>query len=182
MTTRHRDSDVEVGAGRVGSGSRDSRADGMDVFALRDRVVDEYRDYVESFINILDPGIDAFVRDRLAEGELWPDAVLQLNPAYEQGNTLGELATRGVILPETARFFGERLRLHRHQQEALEIARRGEPYIVTTGTGSGKSLTYLVPIVDQVLRENPERHAVRAIIVYPMNALINSQLDALEQF
>ena len=160
----------------------EARQRAIDVFALRDRVVGEYRDYVESFINISDPSIDAFVRARLAEGELWPDAVLQLNPAYEAGDTLGELAAKGVILTDTARFFGTGLRLHRHQQQALEIARRGEPYIVTTGTGSGKSMTYLVPIVDAVLREHPERHSVRAIIVYPMNALINSQLQALETF
>jgi ATP-dependent helicase YprA (DUF1998 family) len=40
----------------------------------------------------------------------------------------------------------------------------------------------LIPIVDHVLREHPERGQVRAIIVYPMNALINSQLQALERF
>jgi ATP-dependent helicase YprA (DUF1998 family) len=53
---------------------------------------------------------------------------------------------------------------------------------VTTGTGSGKSLTYLVPIYDHILRNHPERHQVRAIIVYPMNALINSQFKALLEF
>lgn len=37
-------------------------------------------------------------------------------------------------------------------------------------------------MVDRVLRREPERHSVRAIVVYPMNALINSQLDALEHF
>lgn len=47
----------------------------FDVFALRDRVVEEYREYFESFVNILDPRIEAFVRAKLAEGELWPDAV-----------------------------------------------------------------------------------------------------------
>ena len=53
---------------------------------------------------------------------------------------------------------------------------------MTTGTGSGKSLTYLVPIFDAIIRNAPERHSVRAILVYPMNALINSQLDALRDF
>src|SRR5271157_954805 len=52
----------------------------------------------------------------------------------------------------------------------------------STGTGSGKSLTYLIPIVDYVLRTNPEKHKVRAILVYPMNALINSQYRALETY
>jgi len=128
----------------------------FDVFALRDMVVGEYRDYVESFITILDERIEAFVRAKLHEGELWPDAVLQLNPAYQEGARLADLANRGVIARETARFFGNLL-LYRHQEEALAIAQRGEPYIVSTGTGSGKSLTYLLPIVDHLFRHQPNR-------------------------
>jgi len=64
----------------------------MDVFKLRDAVVGEYREYVESVVRVLDPRLDDFVRNKLAAGELWPDAVLQLNPAFEPGATLGELA------------------------------------------------------------------------------------------
>jgi len=154
----------------------------FDVFHLRDTVVGEYRDYFESFVHIDDPRIRDYVSRKLSEGEPWPDAVLQLNPAYEAGSTLGELAGRGAIAPETARFFGDHLRLHRHQEEALAAAQRGEPYIVTTGTGSGKSLTYLVPIVDHVVHHDPGRPAIRAVIVYPMNALINSQIEALQRF
>ncbi len=154
----------------------------MDIFALRDRVVGEYRDYLESFINIYDPAIEQFVRQRLEAGDLWPDAVLQLNPAFVDGPTLRELAGAGVIARETARLFGEELRLYQHQAEALEAAQRGEHYVVSTGTGSGKSLTYLIPIVDRVFRDQPGRHSVRAIIVYPMNALVNSQFEALTRF
>jgi ATP-dependent helicase YprA (DUF1998 family) len=154
----------------------------FDVFRLREHVVREYRDYVESFVHVLDPRIDQFVRERLAEGELWPEAVLQLNPAYEPGPTLGELAACGAITANTARFFGPGLQLHRHQAKALAAAGRGDNYIVSTGTGSGKSLTYLVPIFDAVLRGDPARHSVRALVVYPMNALINSQIEALETF
>lgn len=153
----------------------------FDVFALRDGVVGEYRDYFESFVHIDDPRIREFVAERLAAGEPWPDAVLQLNPAYEAGSTLREHALQGTITRETARFFGEDLRLHAHQEEALQSSRTGQPYIVTTGIGSGKSLTYLLPIVDHVLRDHT-KHAVQAIIVYPMNALINSQIEALESF
>lgn len=158
----------------------------MDVFALRDRVVDDYKRYIESFVRIRDKRIDAFVREQFDSGALWPDPILQLNPAYEPGPTLDELAAQVVITAGTARFFrkhdGSALRLYRHQQEAIEISRHREPYVVTTGTGSGKSLTYLVPIYDHILRTNPEKHQVRAIIVYPMNALINSQQTALEDY
>ena len=86
---------------------------------------------------------------------LWPDPILQLNPAYESGPTLDDLAAKGVILPGTAKFFrradGGPIRLYKHQDEAIEIARKNEPYVVTTGTGSGKSLD----LPDPDLRPHP---------------------------
>ncbi len=92
---------------------------------------------------------------------------------------MGKLAARGAIREETATFFGQGLQLYRHQRQALDAARRQENYLVTTGTGSGKSLTYMAPIYDAIMRDNPERGGVRAILIYPMNALINSQLESL---
>lgn len=68
----------------------------MDVFALRDTIVGEYYTYFAYFANILDPKIEAFMRDDLGRGALWPDAVLPLNPACEAGAALGELAERDV--------------------------------------------------------------------------------------
>lgn len=59
----------------------------FDVFDLRDRVVGECRDYFERFVHIDDPRIHDYVRNRPAQGDPWPDAVLQLNPAYEAGGT-----------------------------------------------------------------------------------------------
>jgi hypothetical protein len=154
----------------------------FDVFALRDQVVAEYRDYLKSFIYISDERIKQFVEDELARGRLWPEAVLQLNPAFERGADLKTLAREDAIRPETARFFGENIRLFKHQEEALRIARSRRNFVVSTGTGSGKSLTYLLPIVDDIFRTSPKDSSVRALIVYPMNALINSQLAALEGF
>ena len=154
----------------------------MDVFKLRDDVVNEYRSYVESFIRVHDSRIDAFIAQSLKDGQLWPDAVLQLNPAFEMDKTLSELSKEGIIAKETAQFFGESIRLYKHQRQALDIAVKNEPYVVTTGTGSGKSLTYLVPIYDWITKHNPAAHSVRAVIVYPMNALINSQLNAIQKY
>jgi len=154
----------------------------FDVFALRDQVVSEYQSYVTSFINILDQRVAGFVTGELDQGRLWPEAVLQLNPAFERMSDLKSLVREGVILPESARFFGESLTLYRHQEEALRIARQRQHYIVSTGTGSGKSITYLLPIVDDIFRSKPGEASVRALIVYPMNALINSQLAALKDY
>jgi ATP-dependent helicase YprA (DUF1998 family) len=148
-------------------------------------VVTSYRNYIKSFVRIRDERTADFVDEVFDQGDLWPEGILQLNPAYEPGPTLDELARRGVLLPATAQFFRHSnrrpIRLC-HQREAIEIARRWEPYVVTTGTGPGKSLTYLIPICDHILRRQPERKQVRAIIVYPMTTLINSQYEALRAY
>ena len=154
----------------------------LDVFRLKDSVVSEYRDYLQSFVQVLDPRVDKYVAEMLDQGTLWPDAVLQLNPAFEMDQTLGELAQQGLLTADTARFFGPELRLYRHQREALDLGLQEASYVVTTSTGSGKSLTYLLPVYDAVIRNNPSQHSVRALLIYPMNALINSQLEALERF
>ncbi len=154
----------------------------MDVFGLRNTVVDQYAEYVKSFIRIRDDRIAAYVEERLAAGALWPDALLQLNPAYAPGPTVDDLAAQGVVRPETARLFRRpdhtSFRLYHHQAQALQLAQQGRSYLVTTGTGSGKSLTYLLPIVDALVRQG-RGPGVKALLVYPMNALINSQYDAL---
>jgi ATP-dependent helicase YprA (DUF1998 family) len=56
--------------------------------------------------------------------------------------------------------------------------------VVTTGTGSGKSLSFFVPIIDRILKAkaaDPQKRT-RAIVIYPMNALANSQLEELDKF
>jgi ATP-dependent helicase YprA (DUF1998 family) len=132
----------------------------LDVFELRDKLVGDYRRYTESFSTISDTRIREHVEHELDEGLLWPDPALQLNPAFESGGLIEEIAE---LHPECARIFrtgkepgpsspGSPIRLHRHQADAIAAARSGGNYVLTTGTGSGKSLAYMVPIIDHVLR------------------------------
>jgi hypothetical protein len=157
----------------------------MDVFRLRSQVVADYSAYIDSFLNILDPEIKEFVDKKLAAEVLWPPALVQLSPAYRAADTIDDLVQQGRLHPLAGQIFragGQSLRLHQHQRRAIDVAESGQHYVVTTGTGSGKSLTYLVPIFDHILKNQPEQGRVRAIIVYPMNALINSQEQALDRF
>ena len=162
----------------------------MNVFEFRDRLVADYGAYVTSFISIRDPRIQERVDRDLAEGLLWPEPSIGLNPSFAKGAWIDELVTQGVLHAECGRIFrikrskddaGAGLRLHRHQLDAIHAARAGRNYVLTTGTGSGKSLAYIVPIVDHVLR-GPRRPGIKAIVVYPMNALANSQEQELEKF
>ncbi|RMF69319.1 MAG: DEAD/DEAH box helicase [Calditrichaeota bacterium] len=156
----------------------------MNIFQLRNRVLADYHRYVESFLNIQDERIREFVQQKLEDGHLWPEALVQLNPSYETGRSVSELVAEGVLHPLCEDIFqkdGKSFQLYHHQERALEIAARKQPYVLTTGTGSGKSLTYLIPIFDHILKNDPEPEQVRALIVYPMNALINSQKNTIEE-
>src|ERR1051325_5826607 len=70
--------------------------------------------------------------------------------------------------------------LHRHQNQALQfIVGDGRNVIVATGTGSGKTECFLYPILDGLLKDTSEERkqpGVRALLVYPLNALANDQL------
>ena len=163
----------------------------MDVFDLRKRLVSDYRDYTRSFIRIRDPRIGEFVDDILDAEGFWPEPLLQLNPTFSPGGTIDDLVTKGSLHEECSRIFrigksdadrrGKQLLLHRHQREAILQVAEGRSCVLTTGTGSGKSLAYIVPIVDHVLRSGSGR-GIQAIVVYPMNALANSQDEELGKF
>jgi ATP-dependent helicase YprA (DUF1998 family) len=163
----------------------------MNVFELRKRLIDDYRAYVKSFISIADQRIREHVDRELDENELlWPQARIGLNPAFAEGAWIDDLVADGTLHADCSKIFrlkreqhdlGAPLKLHRHQTEAVKAARSGRNYVLTTGTGSGKSLAYIVPIVDHVLRSD-RRKGIKAIVVYPMNALANSQHQELTKF
>jgi ATP-dependent helicase YprA (DUF1998 family) len=156
----------------------------MSIFDLHASVLQDYQRYVQSFFSISDEAIlECVERKLLEESVLWPDALIQLNPAYQQAETVDQLAASGLLLPATADIFrtgnGYPMRLYQHQRDAIDLAAQKRSYVVTSGTGSGKSLTYFIPIFDSILRGNFEERKVWAIVVYPMNALVNSQRESL---
>jgi hypothetical protein len=158
----------------------------MNIFDLHLAVLTDYRDFVRSFFDIADPRARAFIDHALEEERhLWPDFLLQVSPSYAQAETVDELAHRDTLHDETARIFrnarDEPFQLYRHQADALQRASRRESYVVTSGTGSGKSLTYFLPIIDDLVRNPPAADQVAAFVIYPMNALVNSQLNALTE-
>ncbi|MEU1672743.1 protein kinase [Streptomyces roseifaciens] len=171
----------------------------MDVFGIHADLISEYESFTKSATVIRDARIAGFVEDDLAAKSQWPDPWLSLNPFFADGGQVTDLVRDGVLHPKCAEIFqagkketslrpdGRPLTFHLHQRQAVEAAQAGDSYVLTTGTGSGKSLSYIVPIVDHVLKERkaagPDAGGrVRAIVVYPMNALANSQLGELEKY
>src|SRR3954453_22666125 len=169
----------------------------LDVFKVHEQVIADYRAFTSGFVRVRDERITEFVDQQFAEGVQWPAPWLSLNPSFASGGSVPELVAEGLLHPENERIFRRKsdmadasrdpIVLHRHQREAVEAAQSGKSYVLTTGTGSGKSLAYIIPIVDAVLRargatRGRRQPGVKAIVVYPMNALANSQVGELEKF
>lgn len=161
------------------------------VFQFRDSLIREYAAFSRSFTRIRAEDIRSHVDAEYDRERYWPEPLIQINPHYQRTKTVDELVQEGILHPDCARIFrvrsGKRsvpLQLFNHQQEALSKAARGESFVVTTGTGSGKSLAFFIPIINDILREKEEDSSprTRAVIVYPMNALANSQLEEVRKF
>ena len=163
----------------------------MDIFQYREDLIGDYSAYVKGFLEVRDADVEQFITSRLDGGFLWPEPLVQLNPAFVQGPTIDELVDQKRLHATCREVFrrgktvesplGAPLRLHRHQEQAINCAQQGVNYVLTTGTGSGKSLAYLIPIIDHVLKIG-SGHGIQAIVVYPMNALANSQLGEMDKF
>ena len=171
----------------ISDGAESGSAPVLDVFALRDSVVDEYERFATSFTTIHAEDIHEQVKAIYAEQRYWPEPLIQINPSYKRSTNVGNLAANGVLDRGCADIFradGQPLSLYKHQEQAIALAAEGESFVVTTGTGSGKSLCFFIPIVSHVLkaRRRSTQPRTHAVVVYPMNALANSQMEELDKF
>lgn len=123
-------------------------------------------------------------------------------PQYQQGESLAELVEQGVLHDSTAKmvakYFGcnalnddqalnealNKVKLYQHQAESIKAVHSNKNLVVCTGTGSGKTESFLIPVLDAIVRERIEQGenyvpGVRAMILYPMNALVNDQVQRI---
>ena len=125
--------------------------------------------------------IDA--RDMLVKGPL-----VQISLPYKKDLSIRNLVDKGVLSKRFLRLcsdtglHGERP-LYTHQVKAIRKAVAGQNIVVSTGTGSGKTEAFLIPILNHLLEEEEagtlSEPGVRALLLYPMNALVNDQLKRL---
>lgn len=156
----------------------------MDVFNLNEELIDAYRAFARSFTKVKSPALKRQVDEIYASGRYWPEPLIAINPHFEMGDRIEDLLGSGALHKNSAKVFGSLPGLYRHQQQALSKAAAKRSFVVTTGTGSGKSLCFFVPIIDAAIRARATGEAprTRAIIIYPMNALANSQMKELDKY
>lgn len=116
----------------------------MNIIELYENLKGSYKSYLESFVTIKDDRIKEKVSDSIKHEELWPKALIQFNPNFEKGIGVKELITKGFpIHPDLEYFFDKPF--YKHQQDAIELGCQDKEFIVTSGTGSGKSRTLWQP-------------------------------------
>lgn len=154
----------------------------MDAFITHNKVISDYQQYLKSFININDKKINEFISSEIIIKNIIPEPLIQFNPSFERGKSFEELINDKIVHPNLSKALGS-YRLYRHQVEAIELGVKDQGFVVTSGTGSGKSLTFLATIFNDLFKKGSEKKkGIKAILVYPMNALINSQYEEIKKY
>lgn len=150
--------------------------------------------YIEATYHLSHPKVVELRRQLLREGGVAQTPYIESTPAY-----LGDRRFADLALPDKVRAFLSSLASkeeqllfdppYEHQADALEATMQpnaaGSGIVVTTGTGSGKTESFLLPVLSRLADEALHRpqhfktRAVRALLLYPMNALVNDQLGRL---
>ena len=158
-----------------------------------DNIKEEYIGYISTLFHISDKEYAAMFRKALEEdGAVSKGPYLDISDSYKTGLSLSELIKEGEVSPLFSALEGDipdgekEIQINRglylHQEKAVRKINQGKNLIVTTGTGSGKTECFIIPIINHLLREKEKgtlNAGVRAILIYPMNALANDQMKRL---
>jgi ATP-dependent helicase YprA (DUF1998 family) len=147
-----------------------------------------YRRYLSTTFPIIDQELRRQFEHLLAEpGKFVKGPILEATPIFKTGASMRELIAAGALSDGLLRLDGPHFPvdrpLYRHQELAIrKVSAEGRNLVVATGTGSGKTECFLIPVLDHLYRHVQQGtlgSGVRALIVYPMNALANDQLKRL---
>lgn len=149
-------------------------------FSVAEATLSWFRRYVRASFPLRDPELDRQREQLVDEGLLWAEPYVSLARPGRSGPKLSELS--GLLLPATLALPWGFERLYEHQHRAVQrlaVASGGGPRntLVLSGTGSGKTEAFLLPVLDACLRDLSP--GIKAVVVYPMNALANDQLQRL---
>ncbi|MDP2858945.1 MAG: DEAD/DEAH box helicase, partial [Bacillota bacterium] len=148
---------------------------------------ESYLSYLAHMFRLREPALrEQFTAALNEQSRFVKGPILEATPPFPLGQTLGQLIEEGLLVPQFARVLSEHLPgvrpLYVHQEEAIRKALRGRNLVIASGTGSGKTEAFIVPIVNHLLQEAGRgtlSPGVRALLLYPMNALANDQVARL---
>ncbi len=157
-------------------------------------LADSLRQYIEAQYHIRDEGL---VRERHAllrkDATVAQVPYVEATPVYMQTDSYDSLpipkAASDALTQIAGMGVGLYPRPYEHQAQALAsfLGEEAADLVVATGTGSGKTESFLMPVIGKLAIEGAERpksaalHGCRAMLLYPMNALVNDQLARIRR-
>lgn len=159
----------------------------MNSASLAAMVEARYRGYLNTRYAFRDPSMREQFADLLRDGSLAKGPFLESTGSFPKGMLVRDFleeAITGVVDEEFKESLNGSRHLYAHQEEALRrISLLRHNAVVATGTGSGKTETFLLPILVELYREHLlgtlDEPGVRALIIYPLNALAHDQRSRL---
>ncbi|MBR2790139.1 MAG: DEAD/DEAH box helicase [Eggerthellaceae bacterium] len=153
-------------------------------------IEEAYREYIATTIHFDNAEYQSQLEEILRrKGFLAKGPFLESAPPYTKDRSVTDLVDEGVLCRGMLRLgngnpeqFDCNRPLYVHQVRAIKKAVQGRNYVVVSGTGSGKTECFLLPILNDILTEfetTGPQPGVRAMMLYPMNALANDQLKRL---
>ena len=154
------------------------------VSATKD-ITEKYNRYLSTIFSFADKEYQSQFMAALDSTPFAKGPFLELTDSFEKGRSINEMIAHGE-LPKSFNKLGFPLErpLYLHQIEAYKKVRTGSNVVVSTGTGSGKTESFLLPIMNDLVKEVEEgtiNPGVRALLIYPMNALANDQVERLRK-
>ena len=154
-----------------------------------EKIRTDYQDYISSILSVKDDEITKLAHEAVRKTEFVKGPYLETTLPFVEEKSLKDLAEEGLISSEFS-VMGKSIhyddwKLRIHQEQALRhIITDERNMVVSTGTGSGKTECYLYPIFNSLMREKEAGTldaGVRALLIFPMNALANDQQKKLRK-
>ncbi|MDD4207898.1 MAG: DEAD/DEAH box helicase [Mesotoga sp.] len=160
----------------------------FDPIKATEEIVENYLGYLRTTFDFSDKILEEQLSSLLGKKEkLYKGPILEATPPFETGGTIRELVHEEMLSQEFLRFGKNELDIDRdlylHQEKSIrKVVEKDRNIVVATGTGSGKTEAFLIPVLDFLFREKESGKlcpGVRALLLYPMNALANDQIKRL---
>lgn len=162
----------------------------IDPLKLSTHIRDTYLRYLVSSFRIKNHKLRELFEKSVQEFEFTKGPLLEATPPFQQGCSLHDLVEEGLLTAKVEKIMSVALpylregHLYKHQEKALRQILRGRNVVIASGTNSGKTECFLIPIYNALVKEYEEgtlSPGVRALLLYPMNALANDQLRRLRE-
>ena len=158
----------------------------LDPIAATKQPREDFIRYLMTAYPLRDPHLRYEFKKQLEKpGKVWQHPYLEGSQPYRAANSVSDLVSQGILHPDMESLFQPSQRsLYEHQEKAINsVIKDKQNIVVATGTGSGKTECFLIPMLDSLLKEedNLPLSGVRTLILYPMNALVNDQVKRLRK-